>query len=106
MSVTTAYADTDLTGNGLQEQSFLDRSYANAGTHLLGIHTPERRATAAELVERLTGMRLLVLTTVAADGRPIGSIAEAAGYESQSAFAKAFRRRFGLTPSAWRAKAD
>jgi len=40
--------------------------------HLLRIHTPERRATAEQVVERLTGMRLLVLATVTADCRPIG----------------------------------
>ena len=54
-------------------QELLDRSYAHAGTHLLSIHTPERRATSEEVVARLTGMCLLVLTTVASDGRPIGA---------------------------------
>jgi Pyridoxamine 5'-phosphate oxidase len=52
-------------------QELLDRSYAAAGPHLLGIHTPERRLTAEQVVERLTGMRLLALATVTADGRPI-----------------------------------
>lgn len=52
-------------------QDLLDRSYAAAGSHLLGIHTPERRMTAAQVTERLTGMRLLALATVTADGRPI-----------------------------------
>ncbi len=54
---------------GLQE--VLDRSYANAGSHLLGIHTQPRRLTAADLVERLQGMRLLVVATVSAAGRPV-----------------------------------
>ena len=54
---------------GLQE--LLDRSYAAAGAHLLRIHTPERRLGAEEVVERLTGMCLLTLATVAADCRPI-----------------------------------
>ena len=53
-------------------QELLDRSYAAAGPQLLRIHTPERRAGAEEVVARLTGMCLLVLTTVTADGRPIG----------------------------------
>lgn len=52
-------------------QEILDRSYANAGSHLLSIHTPERRLRAERLAELLTGMRLLVLATVTADGRPI-----------------------------------
>jgi nitroimidazol reductase NimA-like FMN-containing flavoprotein (pyridoxamine 5'-phosphate oxidase superfamily) len=52
-------------------QSLLDRSYAAAGPHLLRIITPERRLSAEEVVGRLTGMRLLALATVTADGRPI-----------------------------------
>jgi uncharacterized pyridoxamine 5'-phosphate oxidase family protein len=52
-------------------QGLLDRSYAHAGAHLLAIHTPERRLTAEQVGERLTGMRLLALATVTADGRPI-----------------------------------
>lgn len=52
-------------------QQLLDRSYANAGTHLQRIHTPERRLTAEQVAERLTGMCLLTLATVTADGRPI-----------------------------------
>jgi nitroimidazol reductase NimA-like FMN-containing flavoprotein (pyridoxamine 5'-phosphate oxidase superfamily) len=52
-------------------QELIDRSYASAGPHLLDIHTPERRLTAEQLSERLTGMVLLALATVTADGRPI-----------------------------------
>jgi hypothetical protein len=52
-------------------QDLLDRSYAAAGAHLLRIHTAERRLTAEQVAERLTGMRLLALATVTADGRPI-----------------------------------
>jgi hypothetical protein len=52
-------------------QQLLDDSAANAGPHLSGIITPERRLTASELSERLTGMRLLALATVTADGRPL-----------------------------------
>jgi nitroimidazol reductase NimA-like FMN-containing flavoprotein (pyridoxamine 5'-phosphate oxidase superfamily) len=52
-------------------QSLIDRSYANAGTHLLSIHTPERRLDAEGVVARLQGMCLLALATVTADGRPI-----------------------------------
>ncbi|HMJ03029.1 MAG TPA: pyridoxamine 5'-phosphate oxidase family protein [Conexibacter sp.] len=51
-------------------QELLDRSYAAAGAHLQRIHTPERRLTAAQVAERLTGMRLLALATVSSDGRP------------------------------------
>jgi len=52
-------------------QDLLDRSYAGAGRHLLAIHTPERRLSAEQVAERLTGMCLLALATVTADGRPI-----------------------------------
>src|SRR5919197_3564480 len=52
-------------------QDLLDRSYAAAGTHLLRIITPERRLTAEQVCERLTGMCLLALATATADGRPI-----------------------------------
>lgn len=55
--------------NALQE--LLDRSYATAGPHLLRIHTPERRLDARQVSERLTGMCLLALATVTADGRPV-----------------------------------
>src|SRR3954464_2814026 len=52
-------------------QAVLDHSYATAGAHLLEIQTPERRLTAVQIAERLTGMRLLALATVTADGRPV-----------------------------------
>ena len=54
-----------------QLQALLDRSYAGAGAHLLGIHTPERRLTGAQVAERLQGMCLLALATATADGRPV-----------------------------------
>ena len=44
-------------------QELLDRSYVAAGPHLLRIITPERRLTAEQVCERLTGMRLLALAT-------------------------------------------
>src|SRR5262249_11388850 len=52
-------------------QELLDRSYASAGAHLLSIHTPDRRLRAGRVAERLTGMCLLALATVTADGRPV-----------------------------------
>jgi len=48
-------------------QDLLDRSYAAAGAHLLRIHTPERRLSAEQIADRLTGMCLLTLATVTAD---------------------------------------
>ncbi len=52
-------------------QGLLDRSFATAGRHLLRIITPERRLSAGQVADRLTGMCLLALATVTADGRPI-----------------------------------
>jgi Pyridoxamine 5'-phosphate oxidase len=52
-------------------QELLDRSYESGGDHLRRIITPERRLQAAELAQRLEGMRLLALATVTADGRPV-----------------------------------
>jgi nitroimidazol reductase NimA-like FMN-containing flavoprotein (pyridoxamine 5'-phosphate oxidase superfamily) len=61
------------TAGDLRElQALLDRSYERAGAHLLRIHTPERRASAEEIAANLTGMSLLVLSTVTSDSRPIG----------------------------------
>ena len=54
-----------------QLQDLLDRSYAGAGEHLKRITTPERRLTATDVADRLTGMSLLTLATVTADGRPL-----------------------------------
>jgi nitroimidazol reductase NimA-like FMN-containing flavoprotein (pyridoxamine 5'-phosphate oxidase superfamily) len=52
-------------------QRLLDRSAALAGVHLRSIITPERHLSAEEVCARLTGMRLLALATVTADGRPL-----------------------------------
>ncbi len=61
--------ETDADLAALQE--VLDRSYRNAGRHLLRIHGPDRRLTATQVAERLQGMCLLALATTTADGRPI-----------------------------------
>jgi hypothetical protein len=52
-------------------QSLLNASMATAGPHLRDVVTSERRLSAAQLAERLQGMRLLTLATVTADGRPL-----------------------------------
>jgi nitroimidazol reductase NimA-like FMN-containing flavoprotein (pyridoxamine 5'-phosphate oxidase superfamily) len=52
-------------------QALIDSSYAAAGPHLLAIHDPERRLSAEQVSERLTGMCLLALATVTRDCRPI-----------------------------------
>lgn len=52
-------------------QGLLDRSAAGAGRHLRSIITGERRLSAERVCQQLTGMRLLVVATVTADGRPL-----------------------------------
>ena len=52
-------------------QQILDESAAAAGPHLRGVIDEERRVDAVSLCNRMQGMRLLVLATVTADGRPL-----------------------------------
>lgn len=58
--------DTDLR----HLQDLLDRSAASEGPHMASILTPERRLSARQLAEQLTGMCLLSLATVTARGEP------------------------------------
>ncbi|MCU1491920.1 MAG: pyridoxamine 5-phosphate oxidase-related FMN-binding [Acidimicrobiaceae bacterium] len=56
-------------------QEVLDKSAGSGGPHLASILTADRRLSAEQLCERLAGMRLFVLATVTADGRPLtGSV--------------------------------
>jgi general stress protein 26 len=52
-------------------QDLLDRSAAAGGPHLRDIITDDRRLTAVQLGALLQGLRLLVVATVTADGRPL-----------------------------------
>lgn len=52
-------------------QQLLDASYANAGPHARSTIDETRRPTALEVCERMTGMCLITVATVTADGRPI-----------------------------------
>jgi general stress protein 26 len=52
-------------------QALLDASLARSGPHLRGIiHTGERTPSAETITRLLTGMKVLVVATVSADGRP------------------------------------
>jgi hypothetical protein len=75
-------------------QNLLDRSFAAAGEHLLGIITPERRLSAEQLSARLTGMCLLSLATVTRDCRPL--VGPVDGIFYRGAF------HFGSSPSSFR----
>jgi nitroimidazol reductase NimA-like FMN-containing flavoprotein (pyridoxamine 5'-phosphate oxidase superfamily) len=70
-------------------QALLDRSYDNAGEHYKRISTPERRLDAAEIALRLTGMTLLVLATVTADGRPLNGPVDGVFYQGSFYFGSA-----------------
>ena len=52
-------------------QQLLDLSAAAAGPHLRGIITNDRRLSAAQVCQLMQGLRLLVVATVTADGRPL-----------------------------------
>ncbi|MEX2394141.1 MAG: pyridoxamine 5'-phosphate oxidase family protein, partial [Actinomycetota bacterium] len=52
-------------------QALLEESYANAGAHLLSIHTPNWRMSAEAIVETLQGMCILNLATVNSKGEPV-----------------------------------
>ena len=67
-----------------QLQRLLDASAHSAGPHLRDIITDDRRLTAEELCDELRGMRLLVLATVTADGRPL--VGPVDGYFIHGAF--------------------
>jgi nitroimidazol reductase NimA-like FMN-containing flavoprotein (pyridoxamine 5'-phosphate oxidase superfamily) len=75
-------------------QRVIDASFAAAGSHLLGIATPERRLDAEQLAQQLTGMRLLVLATSTRDGRPINGPVDGVFYRG--------RFHFGSSPQSVR----
>lgn len=62
----------------------LDMSAAGSGEHLRSIITDERRLDAQGLCAKLTGMRLLAVATVTADGRPLAGPVD--GYFLHGAF--------------------
>lgn len=78
-----------------QLQALLDRSYAAAGPHLRDIHEPARLA-ARQVVDHLDGMRVFVVATVSADGRPFTGPVDAFLYRGQI--------HFGTSPQAVRAR--
>jgi Pyridoxamine 5'-phosphate oxidase len=51
-------------------QALIDRSFAGAGPHLLGIMKAERRLTARQVVRYLDGIKHISLATVTAKGEP------------------------------------
>jgi AraC-like DNA-binding protein len=85
--ITATIASASAAAN-LSERSLRRRFQSNTG---LSWEDYRRRARLLLALERITATRL-----------PIGQIAMDLGYESQSAFAKAFRSLLGVNPSAFR----
>ena len=77
-------------------QGVLDESDAAGGGHLKDVITEERRLTAGEIADRMTGMRLLALATSTSDGRPIVSPVDGIFYRG--------RFWFGSAPTALKMK--
>jgi hypothetical protein len=75
-------------------QRTIDESFGAAGSHLREIATPDRRLDAAEIADRLNGMRLLVLATSTRDGRPINGPVDGIFYRG--------RFHFGSSPQSLR----
>jgi AraC-like DNA-binding protein len=54
-------------------------------------------------MQYLTRWRLtLAAQQLAGTTRPVGTVADEIGYESEAAFNRAFKREFGVPPAAWR----
>jgi hypothetical protein len=76
-------------------QRLLDESLAHGGAHLRAV-LDGQGVPAGELVDLLTGMRLLVLATTASDGRPVTGTVD--GFFVHGRF------HFGTAPNALRAR--
>ncbi|MFA9428866.1 pyridoxamine 5'-phosphate oxidase family protein [Egicoccus sp. AB-alg2] len=77
-------------------RGLLEQTYARAGDHLRAIHLPATRVDPARLVRELDGMRVLVVATVTADGRPLTGPVDGWFYRG--------RWHFGTSPSSVRAR--
>lgn len=72
-------------------QALLDRSHGAGGSHLRSILQEERRISAAELPGLLTGVQILVVATVTADGRPIAGPVDGLLYRGKLHFGTSAR---------------
>lgn len=79
-----------------QLQQLLDESHAAGGQHLTEVIEERWRMSAAEVVERMVGMRLLALATSTADGRPL--VGPVDGFFVRGRF------HFGSSPTSLRAR--
>lgn len=70
-------------------QAILDESHVSGGKHLRSIITDERRLSATEISERLTGMKLLALATSSRAGAPIVAPVDGIFYRGEFWFGSA-----------------
>ncbi len=64
----------------------LDASHAGGGSHLRDIFQDDRRLSAAQLSELLTGVQILSLATVTADCRPLAGAVDGLFYKGRFHF--------------------
>ena len=81
----------------------LDTMAATAGASRATLVREFRRLAKATPFEVLSDIRLgLARHALATSSQPLADVACAAGYASQAAFSRAFKRRFECSPSEWR----
>lgn len=84
----------------------LEAVAAVAGMSAFHFHRLFRAAVGEPLQAWARRLRLERAAALLAHSRwPVASVGMAAGYETQAAFTRAFSRRFGVPPAAWRASA-
>ena len=85
----------------------LDRLARHVGLSRTALATKFRAGVGQPPMRYLTEVRLRDAARHLATGRlTLHEVARRAAYESDAAFVKAFKRRFGLTPGAYRAGAS
>jgi AraC-like DNA-binding protein len=81
----------------------VDRLARHVGLSRTALSTRFRQRVGRPPMRYLTELRLRRAAEELADGRPtLRAVAYRAGYESDAAFAKAFKRHFGVSPGAYR----
>jgi AraC-like DNA-binding protein len=84
----------------------VDRLAKHVGLSRTALAVKFRELVGQSPMQYLTDVRLRRAAGSLSTGRQsVGEVARRAGYDSQAAFAKAFKRRFGVTPAAYRAQA-
>jgi AraC family transcriptional activator of mtrCDE len=64
-----------------------------------------KQAAGATPADVLTQLRMAQAARLLDTGKQAGDVAESVGYQSEAAFNRAFKRRYGVGPGAWRRRA-